>query len=395
MIVIGKPFVSDFFVNTIKENNFPIVSTPEARNMIDDPTLNWITEEEAKVRLKNNPNTALYTNSENTIGWVEKNCAPSNLPGQIKIFKDKIKFRELIQDAFPNYFFKGVKHKDLGKLNLEEIKFPFIVKPAIGFFSVAVHKVDRPDEWDEVLDTIDHEIKKSQGLYPKEVVNTADFIIEEYIEGEEYAIDCYFDRDGKPVVLNILHHVFSSENDVSDRVYSTSKKIMEKHRDGILDFLEMMGDKTNLINFPAHVEVRINDEGSIYPIEVNPLRFGGWCTTGDLSWYAYGINSYDYFFNSKRPDWENILKTRTGKTYSIIVLDNNSGIQENDIASFDYEQLARDFEKPLSLRKIDFNAYSVFGFLFTETTEGNEKELNRILVSNLKKYIRPKKPVTD
>ena len=72
-------------------------------------------------------------------------------------------------------------------------------------------------------------------------------------------------------------------------------------------------------------------------------------------------------------------------------MDNNSGFDESEIESFDYEKLLMDFEKPLDLRKIELNEYSVFGFLFTETKYGNEKELMQILGSDLKKYIRLKK----
>ena len=395
MILIDKPYVSDFLVKTIKENDFPIVSTAAARNMISDKTLNWITEEEAKISLKKNPETPIYTNSENTINWIQNNAVSSKLPGQIEVFKNKIKFRKLIKDAFPDYFFKGARFEDLRKLNVEELKFPFIIKPAVGFFSIAVHKVDNPAEWLQVLDKIDAENEISRDLYPKEVLNVTDFIIEEYIAGEEYAIDCYFDSEGKQVVLNILHHIFSSAKDVSDRVYSTSKEIMEKYKNEIQDFLELIGEKANLKNFPAHVELRIDEEGRINPIEVNPLRFGGFCTTGDLSWYAYGINSYKYFFESKKPDWDEIFKTRKEKRYSLIVLDNNSGFEESEIESFDYEKLLKDFEKPLELRRIQLNEYPVFGFLFTETNYGNEKELIQILGSDLKKYIRLKKMEVD
>lgn len=391
MILIDKPYVSDFLVKTIKENNFEIVATKTASNLIPDKTLNWITEEEAKLSLKKNPETAIYTNSENTINWIQNNAVSSNLPGQIEVFKNKVKFRELIKDSFPDYFFKGVRFEDLRKLNVEELQFPFIIKPAVGFFSIAVHKVDTPVEWFQVLDKIDAENKNSKDLYPKEVLNVTDFIIEEYIAGEEYAIDCYFDSEGKPVVLNILHHIFSSDKDVSDRVYSTSKEIIEKYQNQIHDFLKIIGEKANLRNFPAHVELRINGEGRINPIEVNPLRFGGFCTTADLTWFAYGINSYEYFFQSKKPDWDEIFKTRKGKKYSIIVLDNNSGFEASEIESFDYEKLLKDFEKPLDLRKLPLNEYPVFGFLFTETNFGNEQELMQILGSDLKKYIRLKK----
>ena len=152
----------------------------------------------------------------------------------------------------------------------------------------------------------------------------------------------------------------------------------------------MAGDKTGLINFPAHVEIRITSQGEIIPIEVNPLRFGGWCTTGDLSWFAYGINSYEYFFNSKSPDWEEIFKSRANKKYSIIILNNNSGINEKEIESFNFNKLAMDFEKTMEIREIDFRIYPVFGFVFIETTKGNEEELNKILSSNLREYIKLK-----
>lgn len=390
MILIDKPYVSKFLIKTIKENNFKIVATSEAKQMIADETLNWINESDAIELISKNPNHPIYSNSENTISWVEKNLSFSKFPNQIEVFKNKILFRELVQNVFPNYFFLGVKFEDLDSISIDKIPFPFIIKPAIGFFSLGVHKVDEPLEWKKVLKKIKEEITQIKGFYPNEVLNTNYFIIEECIEGEEYAIDCYFNKDGKPIVLNILHHIFSSGKDVSDRIYTTSKEIIENNIKEIEKFLNIIGEKAKLNNFPVHVEVRITDKGTVIPIEVNPLRFGGWCTTGDLSWYAYGINSYEYFLKGKTPNWEEILNVRKDKKYSIVILNNNSGLTENEIASFDYEQVLKDFEKPLSLRKVNFNEYPIFGILFTETTIGNEKELDKILTSNLRNYINIK-----
>jgi hypothetical protein len=42
------------------------------------------------------------------------------------------------------------------------------------------------------------------GIYPEQVLDTRSFLIEEYIEGDEFALDAYFDGDGNPVILNIL-----------------------------------------------------------------------------------------------------------------------------------------------------------------------------------------------
>jgi len=190
-----------------------------------------------------------------------------------------------------------------------------------------------------------------------------------------------------------MHHIFSSDKDVSDRVYSTSKEIIEKHQSKIEAFLKIIGEKAQLKNFPMHVEIRVDSNNNIIPIEINPLRFGGWCTTGDISYFAYGFNSYEQFLYQKTPNWNAIFETRKDKLYSLIVLDNNSGINEKDIVSFDYELLLKDLKKPLNLRKVDFRKYAVFGFLFIETSKENNNEVANILASNLRKYITVKNAV--
>jgi len=388
MIIIDKPFVSDFLIETIKKNNSQIISTNTARELIHDDTLNWISEIDAKELFKRNPSTLLYTNSENSISWIENNLSSSNLPNQIQVFKNKIKFRKLLKESFPNYYFKGIKYQELRNLDINEIKFPCIIKPAVGFFSLSVHKVNKLANWENILSIIDDEISNTIGMYPKEVIDVNNFIIEECIEGEEYAIDCYFNSKGKPVILSIFHHVFSSDNDVSDRIYSTSKRIIETTKNGIEEFLNFIAKKVNLFNFPAHIEVRIDNKGKIFPIEVNPLRFGGWCTTADLSWFAFRFNSYKYFLTNQIPNWNSIFTSIENKIFSIIVLDNNSGIKGSDIESFNYEMLLKDFKHPLDLRKADFKIFPIFGFLFVETENENDDELNNILKSNLKKYIK-------
>jgi len=391
MILIDQPFASDFLIKTIKGNNFQIIETSIAKEMIDDSSLNWISENEAIDIYKNQADFPIYTNSENAISWIEKNLHFSELPAKIQLFKNKIAFRELIKEAFPNYFFKGVKFENLKTITEDNLQFPLIIKPAVGFFSLAVYKVDNWEEWASALPKIKTEIEAFKNMYPKEVVDATSFILEAYIEGEEHAIDCYFNEKGEVVILNILHHIFSSDKDVSDRVYSASKEIFEMYYNEIEQFLQLIGKKANLKNFPMHVEVRVDKNKKIIPIEINPLRFGGWCTTGDISWFAFGINSYEYFLKNKKPNWVEIFSNRQTNKYNLIVLDNNSGIKESAIESFNYELLLKDFKKPLNLRKVDYKKYRVFGFLFTETSIENNTELEYILTSDLKKYITLRK----
>jgi hypothetical protein len=385
MLLIDEPYVSDFLIDTIRDYHFKIISTPIARELINDDALEWLTENDAIKLKKSNSLHPLYSISENGLDWIEQNLKGSELARQISVLKDKFKFRELIKNTFPNFYFKQVSLEELHRLAPDDVSFPFVVKPSIGFFSIGVHIIKNKEDWLKAKNELQAEKLKS--IFPESVLNTNHFIIEEFIPGEEYAIDYYHDQDGKVVILNILHHLFSSGSDTSDRVYTTSKNIITQHKSKIEDFLTIIGEELNLKNFPAHAEVRIDEHGAIRPIEINPLRFGGWCTSADLLGITVGFNSYDYFFKNKTPDWEAIFKGKEDKLFSIIVLNNSSGIEAAHISNFDYSRLADHFENPVLIRKLDITQYSIFGFVFAETSQGNEQELHEILTSDLREYI--------
>ena len=387
MIILDKPYVSDFLLHTLETNGIPVIHNNTANELTDGRNLNLLSEHEVMRQFNGHGYPLLYTNSENAISWIETNLHHTTLPGKIKLFKNKVLFRDLISDLFPEYFYRSVALDSIGSLDVKGFPLPFIIKPAVGFFSLGVYKVEKIEEWTRVVSSIKAEINLIKDIYPPEVLHTGEFIIEECIEGEEFAIDCYFNKDGKPVVLNIMKHIFSSGKDVNDRVYITSKEIIETYRDTITCFLSEIGLRAGLSNFPAHVEVRITKNGTVAPIEVNPLRFGGWCSTPDLAWHAFGMNLYEYLFQQKQPDWNTLLRGKQGLIYSNIVLNNSTGTEGKHINSFDYEKLLATFEKPIELRKTDFSKFPLFGFLFCETRQENMQELERILISDLREYI--------
>ena len=387
MFFVDEPYVSEFFKRTVKDNAIPVVGTDTAKNLSLYPGTIFISENEAIELTQTTDMTAIYTNSENAIGWIAKHLAFSDLPGKIDLFKDKLKFRELTKSIFPGFIFKGVQVENLRDINFSELPLPFIIKPTVGFFSMGVYKVSNLEEWENTIDSLLAEMDQVKDLYPEEVLNTRSFIIEQLIEGEEYAFDAYFNSTGEPIVLSILKHVFSSDADVSDRVYISSKEIIENNLDEFTEFARKIGDLADVKNFPVHIELRRDENGILLPIEINPMRFGGWCTTADLSFLAYGLNPYLYYYSQKKPDWPDILKGKERKLFSIIVLDNSTGIDTDEITSFNYEKLLSQFEKPLELRKVNHKTYPLFGFLFTETRQDNYIELENILHSDLTEYV--------
>ena len=382
MFIIDKPYVSDLFRDTIIKNSYKLLKNEFAINaghfngnlMCD--TQQMVKEFEAK--------ELLYLNSENSIEWIATNLANTSLPQYINVFKNKALFRDMIRKMYPDFYYQQLDLSELRDFDINSVRKPFIVKPAVGFLSLGVYTIYSNDDWANAVIAIEKEMVEVKNMFPKEVLNTSKFIIEEYIEGTEYAFDAYYDSEGNPVIVNILKHLFASAEDVSDRLYITSKSIINEFKDKFQAFLEEMGQILQIRNIPIHVEVRVNGD-SIVPIEVNPMRFAGLCTT-DIAYYAYGINPYEYFIERKKPDWENILKGKEGKTYSIVILDKPK--DANSIKEFDFESVLKGFEKPLEVRQMDIKRYPVFGFVFAETRDENFAELESILANDLREFIK-------
>jgi len=388
LIIIDKPYVSDFLKRTLEDQKYPVLENSAVLELLSPNGYNFYTEEEVISQMQNNPEMMIYTSSENSIGWVIENLGFSSLPGMVNVFKDKVKFRELLSNMYPNLFFKEVSLVDLDLLDLNFIPVPFIIKPSVGFFSLGVFRVAEVESWPTVRQKIKQEIKTVKETYPTEVLDTSKFIIEEIIDGDEYTIDAYFNNDGNPVILGMMKHVFASPEDMSDRLYITSKQVILENLDRFEKFLEKLGSVVSLKNFPLHMEVRVDEEGIIVPIEVNPLRFGGWCTSAELTHYAYGINPYTMLMQDQAPDWQAILTSCPEDIFSITILNNNTGYDASEIKSFDYDKLLKQYEKPLELRKVDANKFHLFGFLYAQTRPENFVELERLLHSDLHSFIQ-------
>lgn len=387
MFFVEKPFISDFFKQTVRDHQIPVVDTPISRQLeLLEGTLT-IPESEVIQAVTAGGIIPLYTTSENALGWIINHLGFTDLIEKISLFKNKAAFRQLTRSLVPDFFFREVCLGDLINLPHPGIERPLIIKPATGFMSEGVFKVMEPGEWDRVVGEILAANQAAQEIYPKEVVDASTLIIEECIKGDEFALDVYFDTAGDAVILSILEHSFASSADVGDRVYTTSREIIEDNLEEFTWFANQIGGLSGVRVFPAHIELRRTPSGKLIPIEINPLRFGGWCTTADLTYHAYGFNPYLYYYRQQEPDWADLLKDKADRLYSIIILDNSTGINPDRIQSFDYQKLLKGFGNPLELREFDFREYPVFGFLFAETKTEDQEELRRILVSDLTEYI--------
>lgn len=381
MIILEKPYVSEFLKETIERNGFKVLDNEVSREMGIRKEL--LTSDNEIIN-SYATNTPLYTNSENSINWVTSKLKQFPIAGFIDAVKNKYKFRQLIKEVYPNFYFQEFNIKDIDKVDVSNIKFPVIVKPSVGFLSLGVYRVACREDWEPLKKKITEDIDKNKGIFPEVVYKSDKFIIEEYIAGDEFAVDAYFDNNGEPVILNIFHHIFSSDDDVSDRLYMSSKRIINENMAPMTELLVKIGKSIGLKQFPLHIEVRKRGN-DIIPIEINPMRFAGFCLT-DNSWFGYGINSYEYYLKQQKPDWNKLLEGKDELVYTFIVLDMPANVNARDIQAFNYEGLKSKFHKVLDLRRLDYTKYNMFGTMFTESPE-NSKELDYILRTDLKEFI--------
>lgn len=385
MIIVEKPYASEFLIDSIVQNDWVVLDnkTIEEAN-IEQGALRIINSEDAKNYYLAQEYPLIYANSENAIDWVLENLPDSNLSGYIKLFKDKILFREKLKEIYPDFYFRSVEFEEIKKLSADEIKFPVVIKPAVGFLSFGVHTVNDSREWKDVISKLEKEMKNATSLYPQTVINSSKFIIEELIDGDEFAIDAYYDRNGEPVILNIFQHPFLNGKDVSDRIYMMSVGIMIKYMAKFSILLRDLGKIGNIRNFPMHIEIRVTKDERIIPIEVNPMRFAGWCTT-DVAKYAWGINVYECFFNQTKPDWNKILEEAKKGVYYFSMAEVPSEIDRAKIKGFEYDRFLGNYSDILEIRKIDYRNNPLFAVIFGHTT--NKDEVVNILSLKTKDYV--------
>ena len=278
--------------------------------------------------------------------------------------------------------------KELDELDISRLQTPFVIKPVRGFASIGIHSIHNENEWETALKNIKKEVLLMQNVFPDTVVSLNHFLIEKYIEGTEIAIDAYFNDSVEPVILNILTHLFGSKSDMSDRLYMTSDEIVRKYHDPIIKYLEEIARLGDLRNFPFHLEMRIDSNGKFVPIEINPMRFMGFCVA-DVEHYFYGINPYEYYFHQKKPDWDKILESRSDTLYGMFGIDIPKHLDKSKIR-FDYEKFITHFSKPLYYVKIDYTKLPMAIYMFAEVQKNRFSEFESILYSDLSEYIECK-----
>ena len=127
-----------------------------------------------------------------------------------------------------------------------------------------------------------------------------------------------------------------------------------------------------------------SNEKAIIPIEINPMRFCGWCIT-DIAHFAWGINVYEYYFKQLKPNWDEIIKNSSDDIFYFTIGDIPSEINRKNIKKIAFEKYLKNISNPLEIRKIDYIQNPIFAITFAKTKDIDE--IKNILKLNMNKFI--------
>ncbi len=285
----------------------------------------------------------LYMSGENALKAILDGLGSDGKRAQIQCLKDKLTFRKLISPLYPNFKFCRLDELEQHLLGQQDF---CIVKPRDGFFGLGVQKLAY------------QEFQKFQ------VPNPTEWMVEECIPGDEYSVDLYYDSDGDPVIVNICHHPEHSDSRYSNTLYYTSQRVFDDLYTPVLRFFSHLKEILNLRSFPIHAEFKWSKAQGLIPIELNPLRFGGF-GLAELPLHAFGFNPVEMFFLDQRPDWQKIWSDRKSYYYGW-VLRYNPSRHVLEQGALDHVGFQERFRKILHYKEIDFRANPVCGIAYVE-----------------------------
>ncbi len=287
--------------------------------------------------------------------------------------KNKASCRRMLASIFPDFFFREITHHELTSIELDPHK-KYFIKPIMGYWGTAAFPLDAQTDRSQIIAQIESELKKRTDIFSEEVISKEQLIIEEFIEGEEYAVDMFFDEDGQPVIMNLYHHPIPKKANYLHVIYYTSYSIFQNFQSKFIEFFAALNKQLQARSFAIHGEFRLCNN-KLVPIELNPLRFGSDCLC-DLAFHAFGFNPFLCFAQNQQPDFHTLWKKKENKFFAFYLGYNGSALDINNHRP-DFLNFRSLFSNILYDMPTDYRKALAFSVLFIE--EHNLENIYKLL----------------
>ena len=298
----------------------------------------------------------------------------------IEALKDKFKFREILKDIYPEYQYRFVKAQEIKNIKIDKKS---VIKPVRGCFGTAVRVVEPDTNFEILSKELEAELIKNSKVYSDYTLSKEDFILEQYISGEEYAVDMFYNSTGEPCIVNLYHHPMPENKAYLHMAYNSSKAVFDEIYTKVKVFLSELNKLLRVKNFAMHAEIKVLD-GELFPVEINTMRFGG-MGLGNLVYYSLEINPYTCFVNDCEPHWENIWKGKENVVFTFFIAYNGAN-KPVDKYKPNREKLKQQFTEVLHEHPFDHQKQLAFGIYFLKETEENISKLLKIEFDDFFEY---------
>jgi hypothetical protein len=327
--------------------------------------------EQPELRFGTDDKVCLTT--ESIIEDVLERLDDANRRNAVLTLKDKFAFRELLNSIYPDFYFKQGTLEDLLGERLDDTS-KYVIKPVKGCFGTGVRVIDGSVDRQTLIEEVQAEIARNGSVLSSSVLTPDEFLIESYIEGEEYAVDMFYNSQGEPVITNVYHHPMPENLAYLHMLYYASRETFERVYPLAKDFFRKLNQTLEVTNLPIHAEFRLQD-GQLMPIELNSFRFGG-MGLGNLGYHALGVNSYQHFIEDSEPDWESVWDDKHN-IFGFFIAYNGSNVELASTAP-DWERMRSQFSRVILEVPFDYQKQLAFGILYIEEKPENVPALLRI-----------------
>ena len=381
LAVLADTYASPLFLNTLVRERIPAFAQgdrlkEEFKRYRRDLLL---LDKADALNIIAQPDSKLLLNSEIFLPCLINHGDPTKAEA-IRTFKDKPEFRQLLSKSFPDYFFTEAKADELKNIDLPSGR-DYVIKPSSGLSGIGVRRIKCDRDLHEMADDLLSEVGQNAESSSSDLLSPDRFLLEERIKGEEIACDAYFNSKGEPVILGIYDHPLMDEDDFRDILYYTSSDLIEKMHPRIEDFLRRLSSQMVVRNFPIHAEFRLQ-RNRLMPIEINPMKFGSF-SLPDLTFFAFVLNPYRYYYYEQKPDWKEILSKAEDKIFYRVLSRMKATLAEGEKP--DHDEFASAFPDLVGYCKLDPKRYPAFSIAFGRADKADE--LKRYLMIDFHDYI--------
>lgn len=284
--------------------------------------------------------------------------------------KDKFAFRELLSAIYPDFYFKHASLEELPAQKFDPDS-KYVIKPVKGCFGSGVRIIDGNIPLQTLILEIREELSKNSAVLSSDVLTPDEFLIESYIEGEEYAVDMFYDSHGEPIITNIYHHPMPENPAYLHMMYYSNREIFGELYHPAKDFFRKLNQTLQVTNLPIHSEFRSHN-GNLIPIELNSFRFGG-MGLGNMGYHALGVNAYQCYIEDTEPDWDSVWKDREN-LFGFFIAYNGTNVDLTR-SKPDWEKLRRQFSRIILDIPFDYKKQLAFGILYIEEPKSRLAQL--------------------